>query len=64
MKQNTLSVQDWSALIAQQEESSLTIERFCQSKGVTTGRFYYYKKKLQSQFQENSQGFLQASIYY
>ena len=44
MRANVLSDQDWQSLIAQQKQSALTIKRFCQSKGVTTGPFPYYQK--------------------
>jgi len=57
MRVNVLSDQDWQLLIAQQKESALTIKRFCQSKGVTTGQFHYYQKKLRSQNQGNTPDF-------
>ena len=62
MRVDVLSDQDWQLLIAQQKESALTIKRFCQSKGVTTGQFHYYQKKFRSQNQVNTSDFLQANI--
>jgi len=62
MRVDVLSDQDWQSLIAQQKQSALTIKRFCQSKGVTTGQFHYYQKKFRSQNQVNTSDFLQANI--
>lgn len=60
MKAPILSEQQWQSLISEHQDSALTIEKFCQSKGITTGRFYYYKKKFETRC-ENS-GFMQAQV--
>ena len=62
MNQHILSEKDWRSMIAQQQTSTLTIDKYCESMGVTTGRFYYYKKKLQYKTMANNQSFLQASM--
>jgi len=62
MRVDVLSDQDGQSLIAQQKQGVLTIKRFCQSKGVTTGQFHYYQKKLCYQNQVNTPDFLQANI--
>lgn len=60
MKAPILSEQQWQSLISEHQNSALTIEKFCQSKGITTGRFYYYKKKLETH--SDTSGFMQAQV--
>ena len=38
--------QEWQALLDEQPRSGLSIQRFCQSEGITTSSFYRWRTKL------------------
>lgn len=39
---------DWKSLISEQEESGLSIDEFCESKGIHYTSFYKNRKKFQN----------------
>jgi len=60
MRKTALSKQQWQSLVAEHGESTLTVTKFCQSKGISKSQFYYYKKKLETH--SDSSGFMQAQV--
>ena len=43
----------WAESIRDQQESTLSVEEWCQQHQVTKHQFYYWKKKLKDQFVES-----------
>jgi hypothetical protein len=41
--------QEWSALLAEQATSDLSVTEFCRQKNVTRESFYHWRKKLKSE---------------
>lgn len=39
-------LQEWSTLLQEQQSSGMNIRNWCQNRGITEGRFYYWQKQV------------------
>ena len=54
MEQKT-TVEKWKMLIAEQQNSGLSIEAWCQKNQIDKSRYYYWKRKFRSQEQAETE---------
>ena len=51
-KRAAARVEYWRARIAEQERSGMTVQRFCEDRGLTEQSFYVWRKRLRKHFDD------------
>jgi len=59
---HSIAAEQWRDRLEKFKDSGLTIERFCQSEGVSAGSFYRWRKRIVSQEECGKSGFARALI--
>jgi hypothetical protein len=55
-------LQEWSAQIAEQQASGLTVQQWCMENGVKPKTYYYHLKKVREQFLDSSPAIVPLNV--
>ena len=55
-------MQEWSAQIAEQQASGLTVQQWCMENGVKPKTYYYHLKKVREQFLNSSPAIVPLNV--
>ena len=55
-------MQEWSAQIAEQQASGLTVQQWCAENGIKPKTYYYHLKKVREQFLDSSPAIVPLNV--